>query len=34
MFGRRRGRKKKSWLLLLLSFFGVKALIKKADLDK
>lgn len=26
--------KKRSWLLLLLTFFGAKALIKKMGLDK
>lgn len=30
----RRGKQKRSWILLLLSFFGAKALIKKFDLDK
>lgn len=34
MFGRRRKRQNKSWFLLLLTFFGAKALIKKFDLDK
>ncbi len=33
MFGRKR-KKKRSWLLLILSFLGAKALIKKNDLDK
>ncbi len=32
MMGRRG--KKKSWLLLLLTFFGAKAFIKKNNLDK
>ena len=31
---RKKGRQKKSWLLLLLTFFGARALIKKYDLDK
>lgn len=31
---RKRGTQKKSWLLLLLTFFGARALIKKYDLDK
>lgn len=34
MFGRKKARKNKSWLLLLLSFFGVKSIIKKKGLDK
>lgn len=37
MFGRnkrRNDKKKRSWLLLILSFLGVKSLIKKNDLDK
>lgn len=33
MFGRRK-RQNKSWFLLLLTFFGARALIKKYDLDK
>lgn len=33
MFGRKR-KQNKSWFLLLLAFFGAKALIKKYDLDK
>ena len=30
----RRGKKKRSWFVLLLSFFGAKAILKKFDLDK
>lgn len=30
----RRRKQKKSWLLLLLTFFGAKAFIKKHNLDK
>lgn len=29
-----KGKKKKSWLLLLISFFGARYLIKKFNLDK
>lgn len=34
MFRRKKREQKKSWILLLLSIFGVKALIKKLGLDK
>lgn len=34
MSRRKNGKNKRSWLLLLLSFLGAKAIIKKNNLDK
>lgn len=34
MFGKKSKTNKKSWLLLILSFLGARALIKKFNLDK